>query len=135
MVLILTSRSPALNDSPTTPRQTLSSYYLWPIVTPRFDSRAELRHRCAPRPPIYHRYPNWLRLPARNWLCFLARYHRMERAGMHWTRHGAQAMLDVRSIHVNGDWDQYQTFRITREMEKLYPSHELVDGDKYQLAA
>jgi hypothetical protein len=27
---------------------------------------------------------------------------RMERAGMHWTMTGAQAMLDVRSVHVNG---------------------------------
>jgi hypothetical protein len=60
---------------------------------------------------------------------------RMERAGMHWTRHGAQAMLDVRSIHINGDWDQYQTFRITREMEKLYPWHELVEREQYRLAA
>ena len=60
---------------------------------------------------------------------------RMERAGMHWTRTGAQAMLDVRSIHVNGDWDQYQTFRIERETGKLYPWRELVDGEKYRLAA
>jgi hypothetical protein len=60
---------------------------------------------------------------------------RMERAGMHWTRPGAQAMLDVRSIHVNGDWDQYQSFRITLETEKLYPWRELVDGANYRLAA
>jgi hypothetical protein len=60
---------------------------------------------------------------------------RMERAGMHWTRTGAQAMLDVRSIHVNGDWDQYQTFRIERQTEKLYPWRELVDAEKYRLAA
>ena len=60
---------------------------------------------------------------------------RMERAGMHWTRDGAQAMLDVRSIHVNGDWDQYQTFRITQETEKLYPWRALVDGVNYRLAA
>lgn len=59
---------------------------------------------------------------------------RMERAGMHWTRPGAQAMLDVRSIHVNGDWDQYQTFRIMLETQKLYPWRELVDGPNYQLA-
>jgi hypothetical protein len=60
---------------------------------------------------------------------------RMERAGMHWTRTGAQAMLDVRSIHVNGDWDQYQTFRIKRETKKLYPWQEVVDGEKYRQAA
>jgi hypothetical protein len=60
---------------------------------------------------------------------------RMERAGMHWTRPGAQAMLDLRSIHVNGDWDHYQTFRIALEQEKLYPWRALVDGAKYELAA
>lgn len=60
---------------------------------------------------------------------------RMERAGMHWTREGAQAMLDVRSIHVNGDWDRYQTFRIECETKKLYPWRELVEGDQYSLAA
>jgi hypothetical protein len=59
---------------------------------------------------------------------------RMERAGMHWTRPGAQAMLNLRSIHVNGDWDEYQTFRITCETKKLYPYKELVEGPNYQLA-
>jgi hypothetical protein len=51
---------------------------------------------------------------------------RMERAGMHWTRSGAQAMLDVRSIHVNGDWEAYQTFRIERETKKRCSWQELV---------
>jgi hypothetical protein len=60
---------------------------------------------------------------------------RMERAGMHWTRFGAQAMLDVRSIYINGDWDQYQTFRIECETRKLYPWRELVEDAGYQLAA
>lgn len=60
---------------------------------------------------------------------------RMERAGMHWTREGAQAMLDVRSIHTNGDWDQYQRFRITLATEQLYPWRELVEGAKYRPAA
>ena len=60
---------------------------------------------------------------------------RMERAGMHWTRVGAQAMLDVRSVHVNGDWEKYQTYRIERERRRLYPYRELVEGDKYTMAA
>ena len=38
--------------------------------------------------------------------------NRMERAGMHGTVAGAQAMLDVRSIHVSGLWETYQEFRI-----------------------
>jgi hypothetical protein len=52
---------------------------------------------------------------------------RMERAGMHWTIPGAQAMLDVRSIHVSGLWDEYQQHRIKRETERLYPHRALVE--------
>ena len=71
----LTSRSPASNDSPTAPRHTASSHYIWPTVTPRLDPRAERRHPCAPRPPPHPRYSNWRRLRAQNWRCFFARYH------------------------------------------------------------
>jgi hypothetical protein len=60
---------------------------------------------------------------------------RMERAGMHWTRAGAQAMLDVRSVQINGDWEEYQTYRIEREVASLYPWRALVEGDNYRLAA
>jgi hypothetical protein len=60
---------------------------------------------------------------------------RMERAGMHWRREGAQAMLNVRSIHVNGDWEAYQRYRIERETRKLYPYPDLVRGAKFPLAA
>jgi hypothetical protein len=52
---------------------------------------------------------------------------RMERAGMHWTVPGAQAMLDVRSIHVSGLWEEYQEYRITGELERLYPHRALVE--------
>jgi hypothetical protein len=60
---------------------------------------------------------------------------RMERAGMHWTRAGAQAMLHVRSIHVNGDWEAYQRYRCERETTRLYPWRQLVEGPEYPLAA
>jgi hypothetical protein len=59
---------------------------------------------------------------------------RMERAGMHWTPAGAQAMLDVRSTYVNGDWEAYQTYRITRETDRLYPHRHLVEGPQYRMA-
>jgi hypothetical protein len=52
---------------------------------------------------------------------------RMERAGMHWTLAGAQAMLDVRSIYVSGLWEEYQEYRITAEIERLYPHRALVE--------
>ena len=50
---------------------------------------------------------------------------------MHWTRAGAQAMLDVRSIHVNGDWEEYQSYRIQQETKRLYPYRALVAGETY----
>ena len=30
---------------------------------------------------------------------------RMEQAGMRWTVAGAQAVLDLRAVRLNGDWD------------------------------
>jgi hypothetical protein len=59
---------------------------------------------------------------------------RMERAGMHWTPEGAQAMLDVRSVHVDGEWANYQQYRIARETQELYPHRYLAAGPEYQLA-
>jgi hypothetical protein len=52
---------------------------------------------------------------------------RLERAGMHWTIAGAQAMLDVRSIYVSGLWDEYQKYRIAAEVQQLYPYRSLVE--------
>jgi hypothetical protein len=56
---------------------------------------------------------------------------RLERAGMHWTLEGAQAMLQLRSTSINGDWQAYQTFHIAREKRRLYPHYEVVAGDAY----
>jgi hypothetical protein len=53
---------------------------------------------------------------------------RMERAGMHWTVAGAQAMLDVRSIEVSDLWDEYQQYRIEVETQRLYPDRSLVES-------
>lgn len=59
---------------------------------------------------------------------------RMERAGMHWTPAGAQSMLDVRSVYVNGDWESYQAFRIKQEIRRLYPHRKMVQGIDYYMA-
>jgi hypothetical protein len=53
---------------------------------------------------------------------------------MHWTPDGAQAMLDVRSVHVDAEWENYQKYRIARETQELYPHRHLVEGTEYQLA-
>jgi hypothetical protein len=60
---------------------------------------------------------------------------RMERAGMHWTPQGAQAMLDVRSTWVNGDWESYQTYYRERETARLYPYRQVIEGASFQFAA
>jgi hypothetical protein len=52
---------------------------------------------------------------------------RMERAGMHWTVAGAQAMLEVRSVYISGQWEEYQAYRIAQETRRLYPYRELVE--------
>jgi hypothetical protein len=56
---------------------------------------------------------------------------RMERAGMHWTVVGAQAMLDVRSVSVSGQWQAFQQQRIERATERLYPYRQLVAGEAF----
>jgi hypothetical protein len=42
---------------------------------------------------------------------------RFERAGMRWSRDGAQVMLDLRSVYLNGDWDDFQRFRRQHPVE------------------
>jgi hypothetical protein len=60
---------------------------------------------------------------------------RMERAGMHWTVAGAQAMLDVRSVWVSGQWQAFQQHRIERAIERLYPYRQLVAGEAFSTIA
>ena len=47
---------------------------------------------------------------------------RMEQSGMRWTQEGAQAILDLRSVRVNDDWDEYQSFHRQRQHQRLYGS-------------
>jgi hypothetical protein len=49
---------------------------------------------------------------------------RMERAGMRWKIPGAQAMLHLRTIHANGDWEKFQEFRVERETKRLYANNK-----------
>jgi len=45
---------------------------------------------------------------------------RLERTGMRWTVPGAQALLHLRAIYLNGDWDDYLAYHIQREQAALY---------------
>ena len=60
---------------------------------------------------------------------------RLERSGMRWTRAGAQAMLDVRSEFLNGDWATFQKHRIDRETQRMYPHRQVVKGIEWPLVA
>jgi hypothetical protein len=46
---------------------------------------------------------------------------RMEQTGMRWRIVGAQAILGLRAIYVNDDWDAFHADRIQTEQRKLYP--------------
>ena len=47
---------------------------------------------------------------------------RFERAGMRWSMVGAQVMLDLRAVYLNGDWDDFQRFRRHQAHQKRYGS-------------
>jgi hypothetical protein len=59
---------------------------------------------------------------------------RMERSGMRWSKPGAQAMLDVRSEYLNGEWQAFQAFRIQHEAERLYPYRYLIESVSWPMA-
>ena len=65
----------------------------------------------------------WLKEPGRHLV-----KDRMERTGMRWTVQGAQAILDLRSTYLNGDWTRFWTYFAQMEHERLY---DLLTFEKY----
>lgn len=51
---------------------------------------------------------------------------RMEGTGMRWRIPGAQAMLNLRAVYLNDDWDTFQNDRIEKERARLYPDVSLI---------
>ncbi|MDQ3522444.1 MAG: ISKra4 family transposase [Gemmatimonadota bacterium] len=47
---------------------------------------------------------------------------RMEQSGMRWTKAGAQAVLDLRSVRLSGHWDAYWQFHREQQHHRLYGS-------------
>jgi hypothetical protein len=45
---------------------------------------------------------------------------RMELSGMRWTVAGAEAVLALRAVHENGDWDTFHAFRRASDHEERY---------------
>lgn len=58
---------------------------------------------------------------------------RMERSGMRWKVPGAQAMLQLRVIHANGDWRGFQDYRVQQETLRLYP-HRVTEMERFPYA-
>ena len=54
---------------------------------------------------------------------------------MKWVMEGAQAMLDLRSIHLGDQWNEFQAFRIRKENERLYPRAVLTEAKEWRIAA
>jgi len=53
---------------------------------------------------------------------------RMEGTGMRWRIEGAQAMLELRAVYLNGDWDAFQQYRIGIEHQSLYPYRKMIQS-------
>jgi hypothetical protein len=47
---------------------------------------------------------------------------RMEQSGMRWTKAGAQAVLDLRAVRINGHWDRYWQFHRQQQHQRRYHS-------------
>ena len=47
---------------------------------------------------------------------------RMEQSGMRWSINGAQAVLAQRAVVKNGDWNDFFTYYIDAERNRLYPT-------------
>jgi hypothetical protein len=64
---------------------------------------------------------------------------RMEQSGMRWRKAGAQAVLDLRAVRLNGHWDRYWQFHRQQQHQRLYgtsaPVPERAEGQALELAA
>lgn len=59
---------------------------------------------------------------------------RLERTGMNWTKPGAQAMLNIRSVAISDYWPEFIERRIQRETSRLYPHRQAVNQREWTIA-
>ena len=60
---------------------------------------------------------------------------RLERTGMNWTIPGAEAMLELRCIHLMEHWDAFIEFRSASETHRLYPYRDTLKTLDWHVAA
>jgi hypothetical protein len=58
---------------------------------------------------------------------------RMEQAGMRWRQDGAQAVLDLRAVRLNNDWDAYWQFHRQQQHQRLYGTAPAVASPEAQI--
>lgn len=58
---------------------------------------------------------------------------RLERTGMHWTVPGAQALLQLRCVALNGDWEAFMNHYIDQASRRLYPHAHRVKPTEWPL--
>jgi hypothetical protein len=51
---------------------------------------------------------------------------RMEQSGMRWTVEGAQSLLHLRALYLNGNWQSFVAYRIKKEQQRIYPYKSVV---------
>jgi hypothetical protein len=59
---------------------------------------------------------------------------RMERTGMSWVIEGALAMLSLRCVWLSDSWEEYHSFRIERETQRLHPNRPWIKELPWALA-
>lgn len=64
---------------------------------------------------------------------------RMEQSGMRWTKAGAQAVLDLRAVRLNGHWEAYWQFHRHQQHQRVYgrsvPAPALAEAQALEWAA
>ena len=59
---------------------------------------------------------------------------RLERTGMHWTVAGAQAMLQLRCMAINQQWEAFTAYRVRQESQRLYPHTTLYEVEDWPIS-
>ncbi len=57
---------------------------------------------------------------------------RREGSGMRWVMEGAQSMLGLRCLYLNGDWEHFMKFHIEQEQKALYPVRAANESTFYE---
>ena len=96
------------------------------VITYFYNNRAHMRYD----EYIAHGYP--IGSGVAEGACRHLVKDRMERTGMRWTEDGAQAILDLRSTYLNGDWKEYWTHYSNAENERLYGHLTLDSSTTYK---